>query len=236
MVAANGNPLMVQSALRVLVDRGQLRLTNGGWQFDSERSDEVVDRAIGEVLRQRIAALSPGTRQILTLAGIAGRSFTVDLLCDAAGASEDEVLDALAEAQRASVVAPSAGGSYAFDHARLGEVLKDDLVAEERAQLHHAIGLALERSGAPADLLAYHFARGTDERRAFTYLLAAGRAAFDARHFGVAARHLSAAVRGSTPSRAHKPCSIRRSYSNKPLTRRSPPATRARVRDTFVVS
>ena len=197
--ACEGNPLLCQSAVRALVDRGHLRLRGSGWTLQTDQLATVVNSAVGQVLRARLSTLSSQTRTILAVAAVCGQIFDVDLLCRVASSDEDSVLDALDEAIRASVVhsVSRSGGldQYAFEHDRLAEVLRADLDAQQRSGYHDAAGAALKQRGtASLATLAFHFARGRDTGRAFRYLRKAGLAAFRARDYLSAHQHLSAAL------------------------------------------
>src|SRR5690606_27166687 len=93
-----GNPLLVQSELRALVDRGHLRLAAPGWTLDPDTMSGYASSGPGAPVRDRIAALGAPTRAILAAAAICGRRFDVELVCRATGADQDAVIDALDEA------------------------------------------------------------------------------------------------------------------------------------------
>lgn len=197
--ACDGNPLLVQSALHGLADRGHLRLASSGWTLETDNLDAALSIAVGEVLRLRLAALGDATRAILSAAAVCGSVFDAELLCRVAQAPEDAVLDALDEAIRASVVRVIASASrrddYAFEHERLAEVLRSELDIEERRRYHDAAGEVWdERGTASPATLAFHFARGSDESRAYRYLREAGFWAFEARDYQAAQHHLRAAL------------------------------------------
>jgi tetratricopeptide (TPR) repeat protein len=196
--ACEGNPLACQSAVRAAVDRGHLRLSPEGWVIVDDLPG-AMSAWVGEVLEARLGALSPSTRALLGLASLCDGAFDVGLLCAAAGAGEDTVLDALDEALRASVIRPatvtSGRDGYRFEHGRLLEVLRDELDVAARADAHDAIGAALlARGGAHAGTLALHFGSGTEPALGFRYLFEAGRAAFQVGDHRSAADHLGRAL------------------------------------------
>ncbi|MEM9491198.1 MAG: AAA family ATPase, partial [Myxococcota bacterium] len=210
-----GSPLLVQSAVRALVDRGHLRLTGADWRVACDDLGAVIDSAVGDVLRTQLAGVSAQTRSILAIAALCGPAFDIELLVsvaerdardlaerdagDVARCDEDTALDAVDEALRASLLrrAPdrSAGERYSFEHEQLAEVLRGDLDKGRRRRIHDAIGAVLaDRGTASSATLAFHFSRGTDRTRAFRYLRRAGLAAFRARDYHTARRHLDQAL------------------------------------------
>ena len=80
--------------------------------------------------------------------------------------------EALREAVAAQLVVPDEEGFYLFRHALLREVVVDDLLPGERAELHLALARALERraEGLPdhggahlAAGIAYHYLESGDQ-------------------------------------------------------------------------
>ncbi len=197
--ACDGNPFLVQSALHELVHRGHLRLAPSGWTPAQDDLDTAVIKAVGDVVQHRLAALSDTTRGILAAGAICGKVFDVELLCRVARVPEDAVLDALNDGIRASVVrgvaARSGRDEYAFEHQRLAEALRDQLSEEKTRSYHDEAGEILRSRGtASPATLAFHFARGSDDSRAFHALREAGFWAFNARDYDAAQHHLRAAL------------------------------------------
>ncbi len=142
----DGNPFFVQQMLRHMRENTEhspgadlaLRATSANGLPDSVRG----------VLAQRLARLSAPCYEVLTIAAVLGREFSLAALraCVAeTGGSEDAVLDALDEAEAARVVAavePASGG-YRFVHALVREVLYESLTSVRRMRLHLRAGVAL---------------------------------------------------------------------------------------------
>jgi tetratricopeptide (TPR) repeat protein len=91
-----------------------------------------------------------------------------------AGVHEERVLAGLVAACRADLLEEVDETDYQFVHDVVREVIEADLGAALRSSLHGQIGLALERSGAPYETLAYHFARSLDDEKAIFHLARAG--------------------------------------------------------------
>lgn len=197
--ACAGNPLLVQSALRDLVDRGHLSLRGSRWTLTSTELDSVIDRAVSDEVRAQLSRLSDATRRVLAIAAVCGRAFDLDLVCSVGDLDEDVALDALDEAIRASVIEelPRSGRPelYAFEHDHLVEVLRSLLDDQPRRRHHDAVGAVLEQRGSASPAtLALHFARGNDADRAFRYLREAGVADFAAGDYASALAHLRDAL------------------------------------------
>src|SRR5262249_29706009 len=128
---SEGNPLFAEELLAAGMDgRGSLPPT------------------LRDALMLRIERLSPDAQELLRLLA-AGRRLDHDLL---AAASSIDPRVPIREAVAAQLVVADEDGFYAFRHALLREVVVDDLLPGERAQLHLALAKALEAraEGLPA--------------------------------------------------------------------------------------
>ncbi|HEX2074932.1 MAG TPA: BTAD domain-containing putative transcriptional regulator [Geodermatophilus sp.] len=148
-----GNPFFVVELSRWMVGAHDLHLDRA-----------PVPPSVGAVLRNRLARLPAGTREVLELAAAAGREVSLDLL-EAAGTPAEQALAAMDSAVAVGLVVE--GGtpwSWRFTHALVQEVLHEDLPALARARLHARLGAALERRAgagpvgdALIEQLAHHF-------------------------------------------------------------------------------
>lgn len=193
--ATEGNPLFVEEVIKSLALDGQIRLYEGRWQQRDSQSLNVPN-SIKSVLGGRLERIKKSTRELLQLAAVIGRNFSLDLL-SAAGAHDEETIQwAIEEALRLQLVEvskitdqpaqdPAAGVSieYQFQHALIRETLYEELRPLRRRRLHGKIAVAMERlteagpvSIAPA-VLARHFIEAAQEESAVPYLRQAGQAA-----------------------------------------------------------
>ena len=97
-----------------------------------------------DALMLRIERLSGDAQETLRVLA-AGRRLDHEILAEASGIDPRALRDALREAVAAQLVVADEEGRYAFRHALLREVVVDDLLPGERAELHLALARALER-------------------------------------------------------------------------------------------
>ena len=116
----------------------------------------------------------------------AGRRLDHEILSDASGIDSRALRDALREAVAAQLVVADEEGRYAFRHALLREVVVDDLLPGERAELHLALARALEHraEGLPAHGgahlaagIAHHYLASGDQPKALVASVRAAEAA-----------------------------------------------------------
>jgi class 3 adenylate cyclase/tetratricopeptide (TPR) repeat protein len=163
----SGNPLFAKEVLRLLVSQG-------GSAGDSLAS---LPPSVVDVVGRRVARLPQEVNIVLEVAAVLGEQFAVGDI--AATTERGVVFGALDIAARAGLVRPT-GDGFAFTHALVREALYEGLGPVRRATLHQEVGLALESSGAPAEVLARHFIAAVPiagAEQAVRYAVAAGEAA-----------------------------------------------------------
>lgn len=159
-----GNPLFVTEVVRLLVQEGRLR--HAGTSQETSWSVRIPD-GVREVIGRRLDRLSERCNQVLTIASVVGRQFTLSqlgqLIDDLPG---DRLLEVLEEAITARVIEEVSGTveQFQFTHALIGETLAGELSTTRRVRLHAQIGSALEAlygedAAAYAAELAHHFAQ-----------------------------------------------------------------------------
>jgi tetratricopeptide (TPR) repeat protein len=128
-----GNPLFVRELTRLMVAGGELTEQVG-----------PIPGGVRDTLRLRLDRLTPGCRDLLEVAAVAGPVVAPAVLAAVGPDDEVAVADLLDEAERARVLV-RAGGVLRFSHDLYRECVLEQLPAERRAQLHAAVGHALVR-------------------------------------------------------------------------------------------
>jgi DNA-binding CsgD family transcriptional regulator/tetratricopeptide (TPR) repeat protein len=124
---SDGNPLFTEELLAAGADgRGAL------------------PPSLREALLLRVERLPDAAQRLLRLLAVVGRAGH-NLLAEAAGVDPGELSSTMREAVEAQIVVTDGEGRFAFRHALLREVLYDDLLPGEQAELHLALAKALER-------------------------------------------------------------------------------------------
>lgn len=179
---SEGNPLFTEELLAAGVDaRGPL------------------PPSMREALLLRVERLPDESQRLLRLLSAAARAGG-DLLADAAGIAPAALSPAMREAVAAQIVVTDDSGRFGFRHALLREVVYDDLLPGERAELHLALARALERLAAEdggawiATGVAHHYFSAGDQPRALTAALTAALAVQRLHAYGEAARLLDRAL------------------------------------------
>jgi tetratricopeptide (TPR) repeat protein len=172
---AEGNPFYVEELLRTLIGSGEIRYSDGAWDWNSRPIAEwQLPRSLHDAVQQRVARLSSGAREVLTLAAVIGRRFEFRLLQALAHVDELHLLSLLKELIAAQLVVEISQEQFEFRHALTRRAIYTELLARERAALHRTVGQAVEELYTSSldqhvDRLARHFYEAESWDRALKY-------------------------------------------------------------------
>ena len=158
-----------------------------------------------EVVAQRLEPLAPSTREVLAIAGVVGRPFTIAGVARVGGLPRATVAEALEPALAGRLVEarPDSPGRFGFAHAIVRDAVYDELAPAQRARVHAAVADLLQESldaggDATAAEAAHHAlaaARcGADPQPAWALSLEAAREAAGVQAHAEAAAHYGGAL------------------------------------------
>jgi hypothetical protein len=199
-----GNPFFIDELVRQLQESGKLLTETGKFQSRIEIADTEVARGVKLMIEDRLERADPVCREVLTLAAVAGRTFSFDLLARAdAKRGEDALLDAIEAAERARLIEDASQGRvarYRFAHEQIRQTLLAALSLPRRQRLHLRVADALEADGedfARAGEIGHHlYQAGSAAQPARTarLLSLAGQRAMDTLAFEDALRQFDLAL------------------------------------------
>ena len=188
-----GNPFFIEEVLGHLRETGKLLTDAGRFRDSIEIADTEVARGVRLILEDRLGRAGELCREILTVAAVAGRGFTFDLLVKAdTRHHEDDILDAIEEAEKKKLVEDVSTdriARYRFVHEQIRQTLLAGLSLPRRQRLHLRIADALEAIHASeaekvAGEIGHHLYQAGS----------AGDAARTAHHLGLAGERTMAAL------------------------------------------
>lgn len=181
---ARGNPFFIEEMVRAIEEAGTLRRRGSEVELADGWEAFELPSTIEGVVQARLDRLAEEERLTLKVASVIGRSFQRRLLVEAHPAQPEEAVlsEQLAVLQRANFTQLEEGAPawrYTFRHPILHEVTYGTLLFAQRRRLHGVIGAVLERWYANdlargLDLLAYHYGRSEERKKALHYLHLAG--------------------------------------------------------------
>jgi class 3 adenylate cyclase/tetratricopeptide (TPR) repeat protein len=167
LARAGGNPLYAEEYVRMLVDRGYLKKTRGGWRLEQAEALPLPESVQG-IIAARLDALAPQDKALLQNAAVLGKVSWLGALAalsDSQPLALEERLHGLERKEflrreRRSQVAGER--QYAFRHVLVRDVAYSQLPRGARAEKHRRVAewlqaLSPDRSEDRAELLAHHW-------------------------------------------------------------------------------
>ncbi|HEU4759168.1 MAG TPA: protein kinase, partial [Dehalococcoidia bacterium] len=200
-----GNPLFIQEMIRNAAEEGLIKREGGQWVAAVDTLLNYIPEGLRDVIGRRLSRLGEDCNRVLSVASVIGRDFSVTVLQRVAGVSEEELLSALEEAVRVSLLEEMRGQReirYRFTHAFFRQTLYEEMIAPRRLRMHNEVAKALEEHYAAhlqehAAELAEHYSHSSTEedlRKAVEYAELAAERAASVYAFGEAARLLDQAL------------------------------------------
>ena len=166
---AEGNPLFAEELIRMFVDRGVLRRSDGAWELARPIEEVEVPSSIQAVLAARLDGLPGEEKRLAQNAAVVGRVFWDALVAHLTRQGPGSTGDLLRRLRVKELVVPrqpsslAGAAEYGFRHVLVRDVAYDSLSKRDRASLHvdvagWAEATLAERVDEFAELIAAHLA------------------------------------------------------------------------------
>lgn len=203
-----GNPLFIVELFRYLAEQAawDTRDPDTLQHIGGDSLDVRIPEGLRDVIGKRLSRLSEGTNQVLAVASVLGIEFQLEALLRVAQQPEEDVIAALEEAARASLLEERAASvgrvTYRFTHAFVRQTLYEEMSAPRRMRWHQEVARALEQLyhrhlDEHAAELAEHFLQNSSSdqlTRGVAYAEIAATRAMGVYAYGEAARFLQQAL------------------------------------------
>jgi serine/threonine protein kinase/tetratricopeptide (TPR) repeat protein len=202
-----GNPLFVQEVIRYLAEEGLITQEEGHLRPTKGTPLEMnIPEGLRDVIGKRLTLLSKECNQLLSVAAVIGREFSLDTLRMVTDIDEEAFINALREARQTAVLEERKQVGlvqYRFTHAFFRQTLYEEMIAPQRLRLHNRVAQILEkqyekRLTEHASELAEHFSQSTDPidlEKAVKYGEMAAKRAAEVYAYGEAVRLLDQAIK-----------------------------------------
>jgi class 3 adenylate cyclase len=191
---AAGSPFFAEELVRTLVEEGHLDRSGGQVRLSRPIAEVPIPGTIHEVVAARLDRLGPQAKRVVQVAAVLGRQFSRVHLSGILAAEQIDVDQALDELVRRGILhrkTALGGDQLRFGESLTQEIAYEGLLLRQRRQLHERVARNLDRQpGAGPErsaLLAHHWSRSDDRRKAAEALLAAARDAESVPSYRVAA-------------------------------------------------
>jgi PAS domain S-box-containing protein len=181
-----GNPFFIEEVVKFLVDEGIIERHGADWDLMLPDLELLrIPSSIVEAISRRLATLEELELELLKIMAGFGQGIGLDLLAEVSGYDPGRLQSALLELQGRQLVVPQetpSGARYLFAHAKIGEVLYQQMDRMLRRLLHVRFAESLIARHGDAEpalygAIAHHCLEGRLAERAIEWALRAGRAA-----------------------------------------------------------
>jgi class 3 adenylate cyclase/DNA-binding CsgD family transcriptional regulator len=155
VAGASGNPLYVTELLRALEEDSELHVRGGVAEVD----DMTLPATLRHTVLRRLASLPADSVELLRIASLLGRDFSLGDLATVTGRRVVDVAAHLRAAVDAAVLSGE-GDMLSFRHDLIRDAVYDDITAPIRRDLHAAAGRSLAAAGAPVLQVARQLSLG----------------------------------------------------------------------------
>ncbi|MGE4232311.1 MAG: ATP-binding protein [Bacteriovoracia bacterium] len=196
---AKGSPFNATAVLQGLSEMGALFWQNDAWQFNAEAISQMqVSRRAATILAKRLDLLPTRTRELMTIAAIVGKAFTIELVSELLEVSATDVFQDLDLAIRRNLIRRSHQdlSVYIFAHDKIREKILADAPVEKLRRLHYNVAEKLESLDRNNIFeISYHWDAANEPARAYPYAITAARQALNQCAFEAAEQQFRIALR-----------------------------------------
>jgi diguanylate cyclase (GGDEF)-like protein len=173
-----GNPYFIEEVLEYFVEEGIVYKFKGKWRV-KEINKFDIPPTLEDVLRRKISKLDEETQNLLQIASVIGRNFSLSILKGITGDDEGYLIEILDRAVKAMLIKEDEDvEEYSFTHPLIKEVFYRDFSLTKRRRYHEKVAQILESNADQMDniidKLAYHYGRSLNYEKAFKYNREAG--------------------------------------------------------------
>ena len=196
----DGVPLFVEEFTRMVLEAGILREreVEGELSMTSSSLIQAIPATLQDLLMARLDRMG-SRREVVQLASVLGREFSLDLLRAVSPLEEGELQHELTKLVHAEILFPrgrTPHASYLFKHALIQEAAYQSLLKSRRQQFHRDIARVLEeqlpeKARREPELLAHHHTEAGQVGEALAYWEKAGRRAIEHSAHPEAIAHLT---------------------------------------------
>ncbi len=171
-----GNPLFVVELIEFLIEEGTIEKDNGTWRLVKNLQDVSIPSRVYDVILRRLNRVGREERSVLDYASVIGEIFSSTTLAAALGLDRLRLLEILRSLEKRHGLIRSRLGGYRFDHAKVKEILCEEMPQELWREYHSVVAAAIESLNVDdldsvSEDLAFHYYSCKNGDKALSYLV-----------------------------------------------------------------
>jgi len=182
LIKTDGVPLFVEELIKMLVDSNYLIKKESQYELKESLLRPTIPDTLQDTLMARLDQLG-AVKEVVQLAAVVGREFSYELIRSVCSLDEPTLkkeLNSLVEADILEIKDDSKHKIYLFRQVLIQDAAYNSILKSMRQNLHKKIAGVLERQfkdfvKSHPQVIAYHYTRAKDFRRAIDFHLVSGR-------------------------------------------------------------
>jgi predicted ATPase len=173
-----GNPLFVIELIKFLVDEKVIQNLDGTWKLAKPLEEGTIPSKVLSVISRRLDRVVKADRRALDYASVIGEMFDSTLLASILEMDRVQLLERLRYLEQTHRLIHPQNGNFKFDHAKIKEVLYNEIPKELGSEYHLKIADTLEAIHKDSldevvGDLAFHYYRCKNKEKVLFYLIKA---------------------------------------------------------------
>ena len=173
-----GNPLFVLETLKLMRAEGMIYRDDDTFHLRESSQNLAIPSKVHDVIKRRLQRLNEEEREILELASVEGEVFDSATVAECLDLNRIQLLKKLQRLEREHHVIHTVERRYRFDHARIQDLLYQEILPELRLEYHLLVGGHLRDHFSEDEQviprIAHHLVEGGDLKGALPFLIKAG--------------------------------------------------------------
>jgi class 3 adenylate cyclase/tetratricopeptide (TPR) repeat protein len=180
-----GVPFFIEEFTKSLIDLKIIERKDNKYYLTKDIDDVVIPSTINDMIMARVDSIPEGAKELLQTCSVIEREFSYQLINQVTDLSERELLSHLSLLKDSELLYERGiypQSTYIFKHALTQETVYDSILSRRKKEIHSKVGQAVEQLYKDnlhehCGILAEHFIRGKNYRKAAEYSRLAGKRA-----------------------------------------------------------
>ena len=172
-----GNPLFVLETIKLMKVEGMIVQENEHYRLQESPGRLAIPSKVHDVIKRRLQRLNEEEHDILEVASVEGEAFNSATVAECLGLNKIKVLKSLQRLEREHHVIHAAEKRYHFDHAKIRDLLYQEILPELRQEYHMLVGSYLRANFSQDEQvipqIAHHLLEANDPEGALPFLIKA---------------------------------------------------------------